>query len=387
MINNVSTLKSIVLNFGPQHPAAHGVLRLLLQLRGEVVEKLDPHIGFLHRGTEKLLEYSLLVNATPFFDRLDYTSVIIQSHGYCLTVEGLLFNNKPFITTLYLRTLFDELARILNHLLAIATHSLDIGSMSPAFWAFEERELIMELWEFVSGARMHVALYNINFFSINFITKLFFFKLFYFIRNSVKTFTEVYSLLTCSNTWRLRLVNVGVLSYKDCIFTGITGPLLRSVGFCSDLRLLLNSNYGAYWQLQFKSFVGIFGDSFDRFLLRVRELFESIHIIIQCVSNLYPLVNNFYNVNKSSIELTISKFKTLNFYKEVCGINYSAVEASKGYFGVGLLINNGIIYRARLRSPAFFNLQSLLLLGQGHLLADIVTLIGSIDVVFGEVDR
>ena len=398
-------IKTMVLNFGPQHPASHGVLRLVVQLNGEFIEKIDTHIGFLHRGTEKLMESKNLIQAAPYLDRLDYTSVLTQTHAYCLAVENLnLQKNLNFITK-NIRTIFDELSRTLNHLLAIAAHSLDVGSMAQLFWAFEDRERIMELFEYVSGARMHTALYlpmqNLEYL----ITEEFILKTLIFLKNCHKSYTEVYISLFNHRVWKLRLVNVGILNYDIARLFGATGPMLRSAGYLYDLRMSNFENYALYNQLVFKSFIGITGDCFDRFLIRSRELFESTQIIYQCITKLnisfmqlntvFFVENNnfqFQQINyifKNKMECLINKFKNItDGLTTNTGLMYRAVESGKGEFGVFIVItSNNKIYRAHLRSPAYNHLQLVSLMCIGHMFADLVTILGSIDVVFGEVDR
>ena len=397
----VSQIKTAVLNFGPQHPASHGVLRLVLQINGELIQKIDPHIGFLHRGSERLAESQNFSNGVVFTDRLDYTSVLTQTHAYCQAVESLIQNNTQTTANDLFRIMFDELARMLNHLLAISTHSLDVGSMAPLFWAFEDRERIMELVEYVSGARMHAALYAPAVDASTTLTASFFFKLLTFLKTCHKSYTEMFISLFNNRVWRLRLSGIGVLKKNDAILFGATGLFLRSSGCSLDLRA--GVGYSSYSTLSFRIYTGVFGDSYDRFLIRSRELFESIHILAQItfrfllVSNKSTalfLANSCLFINngtehKTKMEGLISRFKVASDFIEVsAGVSYKYVEAGKGEFGV-MLVSNGSAkpHRLYLRSPAFNNLQLLPLIGAGCYFADLVTLVGSLDLVFGEVDR
>ena len=410
-------VKSFILNFGPQHPASHGVLRLVIQLNGELIEKVDSHVGFLHRGTEKLIENRTYLKSLPYFDRLDYVSMMTQEHAFCLAIEFLL---KSFsYTSLYvqIRVLFDELTRILNHLLAISTHSLDVGNMSPVFWAFEEREKIMEFYERVSGARMHAAFYRPNDIDWTGLNYQLFLDLTFFIKNCFKSLTEIFSVLVTNKIWKTRLVNIGTLNITDSYIYGVTGPVLRSVGIKKDLRFVKNENYAYYWFLNMHGFLGKRGDSFDRFLIRIREMYESINIIFQILINLTNLIENNnlnfntikninmisffdflylqkslkndFNVKYNSMETIINHFKNYSEgIKVPKGFIYKAIEAPKGEFGVSL-ISDGTSnpYRCKIRTPAYHHTQIISRLVQGHFFADLVTVIGSQDLVFGDVDR
>ena len=396
-LNKNNKIKNVLLNFGPQHPAAHGVLRLILQLNGELVEKADPHIGFLHRGTEKLIESKLYLQALPYFDRLDYVSMMSQEHAFCICIEKSL--NSINYTAFYIkiRLIFDELTRLLNHFLTISTHSLDVGNMSPLFWSFEEREKIMEFYERVSGARMHAAFYRPNDINITGININLFYDVSIFVRDCFKSLTEIYSVLCNNKMWKLRLVNIGVLTYINAIKSGATGVIARASGVKKDLRLLNNTTYSNYWYLNFNSFTGKSGDSYDRFIIRMREMFESLYLITQVISTLNLNTYN-YNFNKwksisqnkfTQMEKLINHFK---YYSEGYvlnkGLYYGEVESPKGEFGVTIVSNNtNKSYRCKIKSPAYTHLQILSFLSKGHYFADIVTLIGSQDIVFGEVDR
>ena len=396
-LNKNTKIKNILLNFGPQHPAAHGVLRLILQLNGELVEKADPHIGFLHRGTEKLIESKLYLQALPYFDRLDYVSMMSQEHAFCICIEKAL--NSLNYTAFYvkIRLIFDELTRLLNHFLTISTHSLDVGNMSPLFWAFEEREKIMEFYERVSGARMHAAFYRPNDINISGININLFYDISIFVRDCFKSLIEIYSVLSSNKIWKLRLINIGILTYINALKSGATGVIARASGIKKDLRLLNNTTYSNYWYLNFNSFIGKTGDSFDRFIIRIREMFESLYLITQVISTLNLTTYN-YNFNKwkylsqnkfTQMEKLINHFK---YYSEGYvlnkGLYYNEVESPKGEFGVTIISNNtNKSYRCKIKSPAYTHLQILSFLAKGHYFADIVTLIGSQDIVFGEVDR
>ena len=407
-------IKSFILNFGPQHPASHGVLRLIVQLNGELVERADPHVGFLHRGTEKLIESRNYLKSLPYFDRLDYVSMMTQEHAFCIAIESLLKTTSYTSLYVQIRVLFDELTRILNHLLAISTHSLDVGNMSPVFWAFEEREKIMEFYERVSGARMHAAFYRPNDIDWTGLNYQFFLDISFFAKNCFKSLTEIYSVLSTNRIWKSRLIQIGSLNINDAFNYGITGPVIKSLGFKKDIRFLKSETYSHYWFLSIQGFLGKRGDSYDRFLIRMREMYESINIIFQILNNLTNFNNNFdYNFKKlnffSFFEFLYNhKFKKLNknnkynsmenlinhfkFYSEGIklpkGFIYKAVEAPKGEFGVSLISDGtSMPYRCKIRTPAYHHIQVMPRLVQGHFFADLVTVLGSQDIVFGDVDR
>lgn len=402
---NKGNIKNINLNFGPNHPAAHGVLRLILQMNNEVIEKSDPHVGLLHRGTEKLIENKIYIHSLPYFDRLDYVSVLMQEHAYCLSVEHLLKKNNYTSTYTMVRTLFDELTRILNHLLAICCHALDVGAMSPVFWGFEEREKIMEFYERVSGARMHAAFYRPNEINLKHISSFLMEDILMFSNNCIISLNEINSLLINNNIWKQRLINVGAYSASDAINWGLTGVMLRSVGVKRDLRLNLHETYANYYYLNFKSFYSRNGDSYDRYLLRMNEMVESLNIVNQLTSKLvnfkkrkinknklinYTNKNNYsYITSFLNMEQTIRHFKYWSEgFTVKNGLVYTAVESAKGEFGVTLIANNSNKpYRCKVRSPAYHHLQILPKLVNKHMLADLVTLMGTIDIVFGEIDR
>lgn len=374
-------------------------------MNNEIITNSDCHIGLLHRGTEKLMESKMYMHSLPYFDRLDYVSVLVQEHCYCLAIETLINRNTFNGCFSMVRTLFDELTRILNHMLAICCHALDVGSMSPVFWGFEEREKIMEFYERVSGARMHAAFYRPNEINLKNISNYLLEDIMLFTESCFITLNEINSLLVNNNIWKQRLMGVGSYSTEDAINYGLTGVMLRCVSIKRDVRLDLNETYANYFNLNFKSFYSSNGDSFDRYLLRISEMFESLHIITQSVLKLQK--TNYANIEKqrlykyhnyseysfvtnfTSMEQTIRHFK---YWSEGFVINnglvYANVESPKGEFGVTLVANNtNKPYRCKVRSPAYHHLQILPKLIKGHMLADLVTLMGTIDIVFGEIDR
>lgn len=396
------TKKTIILNFGPQHPAAHGVLRLILQLEGEVVQRLDPHIGLLHRGTEKLIETKYFEKSIPYFDRLDYVSMMSQEHSYCLSIEKLLGKSLVKLEVNYIRILFDELTRILNHLLAIACHALDIGSMSSLFWAFEEREKLMEFYERVSGARMHAAFHR-PIISFNYtLDKQLLIDILSFIKDCYITLNEMHNLLTYNKIWKQRLVNIGVLSINSCIDWSLTGVLARSVGLKRDLRLNKKDSYSNYNLLNIKSYLGLNGDTYDRYLIRMLEMGESLNICNFLTIKLLNISDNTYKQQVGNFNFKINGLNTYNSMEDLIthfihwhsgytiksNININYIESPKGEFGVTLIANNSVKpARCKIRSPGYFNLQALTKLAKGHYLADLSALIGTIDIVFGEIDR
>jgi NADH:ubiquinone oxidoreductase subunit D len=300
-INKSKKIKSLNLNFGPQHPAAHGVLRMILQMDHEVVERVDPHVGLLHRGTELLAEKKNFFHNIPHFDRLDYVSMLAQEHAYCLVLEDLMGLKKKNFLNNSVRIIFDELTRILNHMLAVACHGIDIGSMSSIFWAFEEREKIMEFYERMSGARMHAALYKPN----NNIDSLISYSLIkdiiIFSKNCIKTLNEMNNILTFNKIWKQRLVNIGIINYRQSNSWGLSGVLLRSTGYRRDLRLDKKDTYSNYKNVIFNSYIGISGDSYDRYLIRMNEMFESINIINQSIFILSNYENSGNNSKKNKL--------------------------------------------------------------------------------------
>jgi len=387
-------IKNFTINFGPQHPAAHGVLRLVLELKGEIVERADPHIGLLHRGTEKLIEYKTYSQALPYFDRLDYVSMMSQEHTYCLAVEKLCNANVP-IRAQYLRVLFAELTRILNHLLAVGCHAMDVGAMTPFLWLFEEREKLMEFYERVSGARMHAAYFrpggvrtDIPLGLLN--------DIYIFCDQFNLRLTEMEDMLTENRIWKQRLVDIGVVTAKDAVNWGFSGVMLRGSGINWDLRK--SQPYDLYSNFEFDVPVGTNGDCYDRYLIRVFEMRESLKIVEQCLNNLPTGIilsddKKFAVPSRSelkqSMESLIHHFK---LYSQGFVVphneTYIASEAPKGEFGVYLIANNtNRPYRCKIKAPGFAHLQALDFMSKGHLIADVVTIIGTQDIVFGEVDR
>ena len=387
-------IKNFTINFGPQHPAAHGVLRLVLELNGEVVERADPHIGLLHRGTEKLIEYKTYIQALPYFDRLDYVSMMAQEQTYSLAVEKLLGCDIP-LRAQYIRVLFAEITRILNHLLAVGCHAMDVGAMTPFLWAFEEREKLMEFYERVSGARMHAAYIRPGGVSYDLPLGLL---------DDIHTFTSQFNLridemeemLTGNRIWKQRLVDIGIVSSKDALNWGFSGVMLRGSGLNWDLRK--TQPYDVYNKMQFNIPVGTNGDCYDRYLIRVQEMRESLKIIEQCLNEIPfgPIKTDDHKITppsrehiKQSMESLIHHFKLYTEGITVpAGETYTATEAPKGEFGV-YLISNGTNrpYRCKIKAPGFGHLQALDFMAKGHMVADVVTIIGTQDIVFGEVDR
>lgn len=388
------TIKNFTLNFGPQHPAAHGVLRLILELDGEIVERAEPHIGLLHRGTEKLIEYKTYLQALPYFDRLDYVSMMAQEHTYSLAVEDLTQISVP-LRARYIRVLFLEITRILNHLLAVGCHAMDVGAMTPFLWAFEEREKLMEFYERVSGARMHSAYIRPGGVSqdipIGFLDDLYIFA-----EQFSTRIDEMEEMLTGNRIWKQRLINVGVVTSKEALEWGFSGVLLRGSGLVWDLRK--QQPYEIYDKIKFEILTGINGDCYDRYIIRVGEMRQSLFILMQCLNNIpngaiksddKKITSPHRYDIKNSMESLIHHFK---FFTEGISVprgeTYTATEAPKGEFGVYLLSNGtNHPYRCKIKAPGFGHLQGLDMMSKGHMIADVVTIIGTQDIVFGEVDR
>lgn len=387
-------VKNFTLNFGPQHPAAHGVLRLVLEMNGEIVERADPHIGLLHRGTEKLIEYKTYLQALPYFDRLDYVSMMCQEQAYSLAVEKLLDCSVP-LRAQYIRVLFGEITRLLNHLLALTCHAMDVGALTPFLWAFEEREKLMEFYERVSGARMHAAYVRPGGVALDLPLGLCE-DIYYFASHFASRIDEMEEMLTNNRIWKQRLVDVGVVTAEEALNWGFTGVMLRGSGVSWDLRK--TQPYDGYENFKFDVPVGTRGDCYDRYLIRVEEMRQSISIIMQCLNAMPtgPIKADDKKITppprahmKKSMESLIHHFQ---YYTEGFVVNnnetYTSVEAPKGEFGV-YLVSNGTNrpYRCKIRAPGFVHLQGLNLMSKGHMLADVVTIIGTQDIVFGEVDR
>ena len=387
-------IRPFTLNFGPQHPAAHGVLRLVLEMDGEVIERADPHIGLLHRGTEKLIEYKTYLQAMPYFDRLDYVSPMSQEHAFVLATEKLLGLEVP-PRGQYVRVLFCEITRILNHLLNIATFAIDVGAMTPILWMFEEREKLMEFYERASGARLHSAYFRPGGVHQDIPAGLLE-DIHDWSKGFLKHLDDIESLLNENRIFRQRTVDIGVISAQDCYDWGFTGPMLRGSGVAWDLRK--SQPYECYEELDFDIPVGKNGDCFDRYLVRMEEMRQSHSLILQCIERMpdgpVSAVNNKVvppkrPEMKKSMEALIHHFKlyTEGFHVPP-GETYCAVEAPKGEFAV-YLVSDGSNrpYRCRIHAPGFLHLQGMDYMCKGHMLADSVAILGSMDIVFGEVDR
>ena len=391
---NVESQKNFMLNFGPQHPAAHGVLRLILSLEGETVISADPHIGLLHRGTEKLLEYKNYLQGIPYFDRLDYVSMMAQEHVICLAIEKLT-NLNVSLRSQFIRVIFLEITRILNHLLAVGCHSIDVGAMTPMLWSFEEREKLMEIYERISGARMHASFFRPGGVSQD-LPRGLLSDIIRFTNQFVKRIDEIEELLTNNRIWKQRLVQVGHVPLEYAKSAGFTGVMLRGSGSNHDLRKALP--YEIYDKIPFNVVSGTKGDCYDRYQIRIEEMRQSLNIIEFCVKHItsgsiYADDKKLTPVSrhelKNSMEGLIHHFK---YFTE--GINvpsgrvYVSTEAPKGEFGV-TLISDGTNspYRCKIRAPGFFHLQGLDWMTKGHMIADVVTVIGTQDIVFGEIDR
>ncbi len=417
----MAEIRNYTINFGPQHPSAHGVLRLILELDGETIVRADPHIGMLHRATEKLAEQRTYLQALPYMDRLDYVSMMCSEHAYVMAIEKMLELDVP-IRAQYIRVMFDEITRLLSHLLWLGSQALDMGAMAVILYAFREREDLMDCYEAASGARMHAAYYRPGGVSQDLPDSMPKFKktkfqsdkriktlnanregsLLDFIEDFTNRFPkcvdEYETLLTDNRIWKQRLVGVGVISPEDALAAGFTGPMLRGSGVEWDLRK--KQPYAVYDKMDFAIPVGRDGDCYDRYLVRVEEMRQSNRIIRQCVDwlkqNPGPIKSEDYRIStpprakmKTGMEEMIHHFKlfTEGFHLPK-GEIYSAVEAPKGEFGI-YMVSDGANkpFRMKIRAPSFVHLQGLEQLVKGHLIADAVAVIGSIDIVFGEVDR
>lgn len=391
---NKKLFNSFYLNFGPQHPAAHGVLRLILELKGEIILAADPHIGLLHRGTEKLIEYKTTLQSLPYFDRLDYVSMMTQEHAFILCLEKLILTQIPRRAK-FIRVLFSELTRILNHLLAITAHALDVGAFTPFLWAFEEREKIFEFYERVSGARMHASYFRVG--GVNSDLPLGFLDdIFSFLNQFSSRLDEIEELLTNNRIWKNRLVNVGIISKKNAINLGFSGVMLRGSGIFWDLRKICP--YEIYSESSFNIPVGSIGDCYDRYLIRIQEMRESLKIIFYCINNIpngpikienNKIINPVRQHIKNSMESLIHHF--IYFSKGFnldMGNTFTSIEAPKGEFGVFIdNKNESKLYRCKIKSPGFSHLQGLHLMTKNYKIADLVAIIGTQDIVFGEIDR
>ncbi len=414
-------IQNYTINFGPQHPAAHGVLRMVLELDGEVVVRADPHIGMLHRATEKLAESKTWIQSVPFMDRLDYMSMMCSEHAYCLAIEKLLGIEVP-VRAQYIRVMFDEITRILNHLLWIGAHGLDVGAMTMMLYAMREREDLVDCYEAVSGSRWHAAYYRPggvyrdlpdrmpqyreskwkSAADVRKLNEVRSGSMLDFLEDFVNRFPKIVdeyeTLLTDNRIWKQRLVGVGVVSPERALQLGFTGAMLRGSGFAWDLRK--KQPYAVYDRLDFDIPVGVTGDSYDRYLVRVEEMRQSNRIVKQCIdwlrANPGPVITDNYKVAppprermKANMEELIHHFKLCSEGMHVPeGEVYTAIEHPKGEFGV-YAVSDGANkpYRLKLRSPGYVHLSAMTELTRGHMIADVVTLVGTIDIVFGEIDR
>ena len=382
------------INFGPQHPAAHGVLRLILEMDGEVVERADPHIGLLHRGTEKLIEHKTYLQALPYFDRLDYVSPMCMEHTWVLAQEKLLGITVPERGR-WIRTMFAEITRVLNHLLNITTYALDVGAITPSLWGFEEREKLLQFYEAVSGARYHG-----NYFRVGGVARDLPGNLAEEIAEWARTFPkfidELEQLLTSNRIWKQRTVDIGIMTPEDAMAWGFTGPCIRASGVPWDLRK--SQPYDMYDQVDFDIPVARNGDCYDRYLVRMAEMRQSAYIVQQCLEKIRPgdvkIQDRKFTAPrrqemKRSMEALIHHFKLYTEgYHIPAGTTYTATESPKGEFGVYLVADgSNRPYRCKIRSTGFAHLQAIEHMSKRHMLADAVAIIGSIDVVFGEIDR
>jgi NADH-quinone oxidoreductase subunit D len=388
--------RNFTINFGPQHPAAHGVLRLVLELDGEIVERVDPHIGLLHRGTEKLIEHKTYLQAIPYFDRLDYVAPMNQEHAFCLAAEKLLGIEVPKRGQI-IRVLYCEIGRILSHLLNVTTQAMDIGALTPPLWGFEEREKLMGFYERASGSRMHAAYFRVGGVHQDLPPKLID-DITGFCDPFLKVCDDLEELLTENRIFKQRNVDIGVVSLAEGWARGFSGVMVRGSGAAWDLRRA--QPYECYSELEFDIPVGKNGDNYDRYCIRMEEMRQSVRIIKQCIDKLHEtpglVVINDHKISpprrgdmKRSMESLIHHFKLYTEgFKVPPGEVYAAVEAPKGEFGVYLVADgSNKPYKCKIRAPGFAHLQAMDFLCRGHMLADISAILGSIDIVFGEVDR
>jgi len=391
-------VRTFTINFGPQHPAAHGVLRLVLELDGEVVKRVDPHIGLLHRGTEKLIEHKTYLQALPYFDRLDYVAPMNQEHAFCLAAEKLLGIEVPKRGQL-IRVLFCEIGRLLSHLLNVTTQAMDVGALTPPLWGFEEREKLMVFYERVSGARMHANYFRVGGVHQELPSKLID-EIWDFCDPFLKVCDNIEGLLTDNRIFKQRNVDIAVVKLKDAWAWGFSGVMVRGSGAAWDLRKA--QPYECYPEFDFDIPVGKNGDCYDRYLIRMEEMRQSVRIMKQCLEKLRSpqgqgpvaiadnkIVPPKRAEMKRSMEATIHHFKLYTEGHHVpAGEVYAAVEAPKGEFGVYLVSEGANTpYRCKIRAPSFAHLQAMDSLCRGHMLADVSAIIGSLDIVFGEIDR
>jgi len=387
-------ISNYTMNLGPQHPAAHGVLRLVLELDGEVVERADPHVGLLHRGTEKLIEHKTYLQALPYFDRLDYVSMMCQEHAFVLGIEKLLGVEVP-LRGQYIRVLFSEITRILNHLMNVLAQAMDVGAMTPMLWGFEERERLMAFYERVSGARMHAAYFRVGGVHRDLPAGLTD-DILEFCDDLPKVLDDIEGLLTENRIFKQRNVDIGIVSLEDAMDWGFSGVMVRGSGAAWDLRK--SQPYEVYEEMDFDIPVGKNGDCYDRYLCRVEEMRQSINIMRQCIERMPegPVSSTDKKIvpprraeMKSSMEALIHHFKLYTEGFQVpAGETYTSIESPKGEFGVYLVSDgSNMPYRCKIRSPGFAHLQAFDFLSKGHMLADSVAVLGTLDIVFGEVDR
>ena len=387
-------LRNYHLNFGPQHPAAHGVLRLVLELDGEVVERVDPHIGLLHRGTEKLIEYKTYLQATPYFDRLDYVAPMNQEHAFVLAAEKLLALEVPRRGQ-FIRVLYSEIGRILAHLLNVTTQAMDVGALTPPLWGFEEREKLMIFYERASGARLHANYFRVGGVHRDLPPQLLE-DIYNFCDPCAQVLDDLEGLLTDNRIFKQRNVDIGVVSQEDALAWGFSGVMVRGSGMAWDLRR--SQPYEVYSELDFDIPVGKNGDCYDRYLIRMEEMRQSLRIMKQCIEMMPggpvhaedgKVVPPSRADMKRSMEALIHHFKLYTEgYRVPEGEVYAAVEAPKGEFGVYLVSDGGNKpYKCKIRAPGYAHLQAMDHLCKGHMLADVAAILGSIDIVFGEVDR
>jgi NADH-quinone oxidoreductase subunit D len=393
-----AAIRNFTLNFGPQHPAAHGVLRLVLELDGEVVDRIDPHIGLLHRGTEKLIEHKTYQQAIPYFDRLDYVAPMNQEHAFCLAAEKLLGLAIPKRAQL-IRVLYAEIGRLLSHLLNVTTQAMDVGALTPPLWGFEEREKLMVFYERASGSRMHAAFFRVGGVHQDLPEKLID-DIAGFCGPFLGVCDDLEELLTDNRIFKQRNVDIGVVKLADAWAWGFSGVMVRGSGAAWDLRKA--QPYECYAELDFEVPVGLNGDCYDRYCIRMEEMRQSVRIMRQCIAKLRSaegqgpvsvadnkIVPPRRGEMKRSMEALIHHFKlyTEGFHVPA-GDAYAAVEAPKGEFGVYLVADGtNKPYRCKIRAPGFAHLQAMDFLCRGHLLADVSAILGSLDIVFGEVDR
>jgi NADH-quinone oxidoreductase subunit D len=393
-----TSLRNFTINFGPQHPAAHGVLRLVLELDGEVVERVDPHIGLLHRGTEKLIEHKTYLQAVPYFDRLDYVAPMNQEHAFCLAVEKLLGIEVPRRAQL-IRVLYSEIGRLLSHLLNVTTQAMDVGALTPPLWGFEQREKLMVFYERASGSRMHAAYFRPGGVHQDLTPKLVD-DIYAFCDPFLTVVDDLDALLTGNRIFKQRNVDIGVVKLSDCWNWGFSGVMVRGSGAAWDLRKA--QPYECYSELDFDIPIGKNGDCFDRYLIHMEEMRQSTRIMKQCLEKLRspagqgPVTVDDHKIvppkraeMKQSMEALIHHFKLYTEgYHVPAGEVYAAVEAPKGEFGVYLVADGtNKPYKCKIRAPGFAHLHAMDFLCRGHLLADVSAILGSIDIVFGEVDR